>query len=849
MHKNNNCKLLKRGIIYALISTLIALVLTRFRYVYGSQLDWSAQHFAIPDYFRKLFYDTGEFFPSFAPNIGGGENIYNLSYYGLDSPVILFSYLLPFVPMNIYIQAVSFLGVIASTVIFYYWMTKKSDNEKTAFLLGLIFLFSAPIIFHSHRHIMFTGYMPFLLLSLIAVDDYFEGRKKYKLVLFSFLTIMCCYFFAISALCVITIYGIYKYLTVTEKFTLNDFIKKGTYFAGRIITAICMSAVLLVPTFLCLLSGRDKGNSKAVDLSTFLPDVRLNTFLFDTYSMGLGVFVIASIICAVISRNKSRRFLGIVFAVFGIMPVFVYGLNGFLYFDGKVMIAFLPLGIMLMGQAYEEILSGSFRYKIVIPITAVYCILSVILSQDCKKYTVYYTLIDLALFVICLLIFRYKNLKILPCISMCLCVFCCTLYSNFSDKLLPVSTMKESQSEDIKKLASCAGENNEFVRTANSVNPKDTSNTIYNTDYYSANIYSSLHNKNYNNFYFHEIHNENALRNPALTVQSENLCSDIYMSEKYLIKKVGEKVPSGYKKIKQAGEFVLYENDNVLPFGYVSYDIIDYEEYKRLDYPQSVMTLLNYTVVENSKNTNIRHFDLNSMLPDLFEANGISEKNQTYYVNADTDITKTVKLPAPLEKNEILFISFDVDNKNSDASMYQNKDIKISINGMDNTLTNPKWKYYNNNTTFEYTITTNGSDKLDSLTMNISKGRYKISNLKLYTTDFSQVKPQVSPFRADKSQTKGDKICGSAEAVSDGYFNISIPFTKGFSVKVDGQEVECEKVDTAFLGFKVKKGHHNIEIRFTSPGLKAGKILSLAGVLIFTVLLIIEYAGKRKKSE
>ena len=93
-------KLSKKNIIHLCVLTgiylLFVLALTRFKYAYGSELDWGGQHYAIPDYFRKLFYKTGDFFPSFAPNIGCGENIYNLSYYGLYSPIILFSYLLPF---------------------------------------------------------------------------------------------------------------------------------------------------------------------------------------------------------------------------------------------------------------------------------------------------------------------------------------------------------------------------------------------------------------------------------------------------------------------------------------------------------------------------------------------------------------------------------------------------------------------------------------------------------------------------------------------------------------------------------------------------------------------------------
>ena len=48
------------------VYTLTVLLIMRFEYAYGSKIDWGGQHYAIPDYFRKLFYDTGDIFPSFA---------------------------------------------------------------------------------------------------------------------------------------------------------------------------------------------------------------------------------------------------------------------------------------------------------------------------------------------------------------------------------------------------------------------------------------------------------------------------------------------------------------------------------------------------------------------------------------------------------------------------------------------------------------------------------------------------------------------------------------------------------------------------------------------------------------
>ena len=80
---------------------VIYMILTHFINVFGSDTDWINQHTIIPDYFRQLFYKTGNLIPSFSFNYGGGQNIFNLSYYGFLSPIILPSYLLPFVSIKL----------------------------------------------------------------------------------------------------------------------------------------------------------------------------------------------------------------------------------------------------------------------------------------------------------------------------------------------------------------------------------------------------------------------------------------------------------------------------------------------------------------------------------------------------------------------------------------------------------------------------------------------------------------------------------------------------------------------------------------------------------------------------
>ena len=378
-------KLNKKNYIHILILMgmylLMVLYITRFTNAYGSTLDWGAQHFAIPDNFRRSFYDSGEFFPSFLFNLGAGENIYNLSYYGLFSPLILLSYLFPFIPMHIYIQIISILGVCVSIFLFYRWVNRKF-GASTAFVLTVLFEFSSGYSLHSHRHIMFVSYMPFLILAFGAVEDYFQGKRKFSLVIYTFLCIMCCYFFGVAALAAIVVYAVYEYLRITEKVTFRDLLKKGSHFAGRIITAVLMAGILLLPTLHCMFSGRDAGNSK-IDLSSLIPKANIGFFCYDSYGMGLTVIAIIAILNAVISKNKKHtRFLGITMLVLMLLPVFLLVINGGLYVDAKVLIPFVPVCLLLVGRLLEQMSDKSFNCVWCLAVTAALVALAAIFGQS-----------------------------------------------------------------------------------------------------------------------------------------------------------------------------------------------------------------------------------------------------------------------------------------------------------------------------------------------------------------------------------------------------------------------------------------------------------------------------------
>ena len=198
-------------LLYSAIYIIIALILTHGKFLFASTTDFEMQHYIFPEYFRNLFYDTKDLLPDFALNIGGGQNIYNFSYYGLLNPIILISYLLPMIPMIYYLIGASFIIVVSSTYLFYKFLKSHNFKNSTCIIVSLLFLFATPILYHAKRHIMFINYFPFLIGGLFGVDNFIKKKKSGLLITCVTLMIFTSFYYSVAGIVVLIIYGIYRY--------------------------------------------------------------------------------------------------------------------------------------------------------------------------------------------------------------------------------------------------------------------------------------------------------------------------------------------------------------------------------------------------------------------------------------------------------------------------------------------------------------------------------------------------------------------------------------------------------------------------------------------------------------
>ena len=837
MRKNNDMKKFKindyRNILLIVFLVLLYVVLSThfFEYLYGSCVDWDVQHYLIPDYFRKLFYKTGNLFPSFAFNLGNGQNIYNLSYYGFLSPIILLSYFVPNIKMIDYIQITSILNVIVSAILMYKWIFNK-HNSRLALICSLLFVTISPILFHSHRHIMFVSYMPFLILALKNTENYFENGKPFSLIICTFLIIMCNYFYSVSALFVIALYG---FCIVFSNFRKNDFkflLVKYVKYLFVLFVGILLASLIIVPTFYVLLSGRAKSTVDINLLSLFVPNFSISDLFYNPYSCGMTVLLFTAIIYCIINGDKTKKMLSTFLIIVFLFPIFSFLLNGTMYVDNKVFIPFVPLLIMLVSYFLDELLLDRISKKNFFIIVILLLAFGVINLFD-EMSILYFSELFLVLFMM-ILNKKWKGFAFLSLSIIIIVSFCGGL---FGDELYSKEDLNNMHAVDSTVLDEILKNDDEIHRVAYQNFVLHNINRVVSLDYYLSSIYSSVSNVDYMKYYYDYSGAEISQRSYAKISSSRNIFYNLKNSNKYLISS-NDNVPVGYSRVSDDDN--LYVNNDVLPIIYGSSNVIPRRLAEKTIFPFYMFYDLNSVIVDYENNEEYNETNVIKEFMGKIDIDDIKSGQNVLIENNDDKIIIDVKENATivanvsgLNKNDIFMLSFDLENNN----LCENGDLKIEINGIKNVLTCKDWKYHNRNKNFKYVISSNNT--IDKLNIKISKGRYVISNIKKYYVNYSDIigyKNNVSNFVFDTENTIGDTITGKISLKDDGYIATTIPYDSGFSIFLNGNKVGYEKINNGFIGVKVKKGTYDVKIKYKSPYLDTGLLLSSFGIFAFACI-------------
>ncbi len=82
-------------------------------------------------------------------------------------------------------------------------------------------------------------------------------------------------------------------------------------------------------------------------------------------------------------------------------------------------------------------------------------------------------------------------------------------------------------------------------------------------------------------------------------------------------------------------------------------------------------------------------------------------------------------------------------------------------------------------------------------------------------------------------------LSGHIDVKEDGLLFLTIPYSEGWSAEVDGENAEIVPVQDALMGIRLGSGSHDITLRYTPAGFRAGAMVSSGSVVVILLLIVV----------
>ncbi|MRH09451.1 YfhO family protein [Lactobacillus reuteri] len=127
------------------------------------------------------------------------------------------------------------------------------------------------------------------------------------------------------------------------------------------------------------------------------------------------------------------------------------------------------------------------------------------------------------------------------------------------------------------------------------------------------------------------------------------------------------------------------------------------------------------------------------------------------------------------------------------------------------------------------------------------KLKYRVVAEKLDNNYYREIKT-LQRHRLEDVKFKRNQVQGTIKTTRPGVLTSSIPYSTGWSVKVNGKKATTLRTNQAFLGVYLPAGTHHVTFSYELPGIKLGALLSLIGLgwTIFAGIITIGWERKRR---
>lgn len=855
--------------VYTFVFIILSIIVFYVFYSNGKSLIYNAdgwtQHYKaliyysryLKNIFKNIFINHKFVIPQYDFSIGEGFDILNtFSYYVINDPIAFLSVFVPDKYIFIFYNFSSILRIYLCGIAFSYLCFYKKIENHYAILAGaLTYAFCFWNTFNCSRHIFFINPLIYLPFVIVGIDKIIDNQSPYLLSFSVMISAMSNFYYFYNIVLISVIYVAVKLIIIYKK-EYKKIIEKLFYIFIYSLIGVLLAGVILLPVILNIVNDARANVSFDKHLlyplfyylklpSTFLSTTS-NSYLYLGYS---SICLLAIINCILhIKKNINQVVLLIIGCIFICFPIFGQLFNGNTYFANKWSFAFSLLVSYITAKEWDQF--GNKKSYLL------FILISIVLIVMGASFNI---IVPLVLGIISIIIYelinnnRIRNILLLLILLTNISFIWIWHYSEYGSNYVSVATSFE---EDYNVFTSDEGHvisdyidihDNEFVRYS-ADNLSLNSSILYGKS--STAFFWSLSNNNVD-LYRKELELNEYCSFDFKEYDKRSLLYSL-ANVKYYLTDINYKgnLPYGFDFLDDKDGYKIYINNNFIPFGYTYDETISYDEWSKLNAIDKEISMSKYMVIDCADEEN-REFD---------KANII----QYEIIDTDDELVINRNNITVNKENASLRIHFNVDSENDyifigldnikfDDDIKWLKKNNASKERSTITFSTPNLiskqqlfsngdRMYNGRNKFIINLGNNYKNLVEVNIIFGNKGTYSFNDIKVYGVDYSLLDKNLNNLAENTLKNvvfKDNYISGTINADTDKFLLLSIPYTNGFKAYIDQKEVEVFNANVAYLGIKVPSGEHLIELKYETPYLKEGAIMSCIGIICLFVSILL----------
>ncbi|MDO4648860.1 MAG: YfhO family protein [Eubacteriales bacterium] len=773
----------------------------------------------------------------------------------------------------------------------------KNTLSSYGILAGaLVYTFCGFALYGGVRHPYFLNPMIYLPLVLLGVEKILDKKKPFLFSIGVFLSAVSNFYFFYMTVILTVLYVLWKLII---RYSENG-MKKTLGLLSRIamysLLGTLMSSLIFLPAVLGFLNSSRTASGYVYDFFYSLGDYENNIGSFISFSPStnywtfLGYSSIALIALVILFLQKKHRSTKIVFLLVTLMvllPVMGHVMNGFSYVTNRWIWGYSFLIAYIISLTWKNLFTLSEKKKLILwGCLTVYFLLCVLLFKSRTIGAMFG--MAAAFLMLSLVNMAGKNLR--NSLIEGLLILCIlgniagTAFFKFSPRegayLKDFPSYQEIQDRlagtEAAEITSVSTNEKDFFRYTGYLTTK---NDTLLSGLHSTQYYWSLENGNISRFRSELALSDEISAYDYKTLDSRTILSTL-ANVRYAIQ--DELIPFGYQKQEGYLPYSLWKNEYALPFGYTYENAISRSTYEELTPVQKQEALLQGCVIDDDKLSGEAYqpsSESQTLEYTISAGDGITLKEHSFVV---TDTQATVKLTfkgmekaetylyltglnytgsspmdsyteeeynrlSPYDKQELRFSDrYYTEPQNFNLTLLSKDDSGAETRKVLTYFT-PTYTWYGN----RHDFMTNFGYHEDAQTSVFLKfpvpGEYSFDSIEVLCQPLKSYPEEIEKLSQDTLQQvdfhenpvtfSTRQITGEITLDRAKYLLLTIPYTKGWTATVDGKPQELLQANTMYMALDLDAGEHEIELRYETPGLTAGLIISLFSFLIFFILV------------